>query len=179
MIFEALALPGAHIVRLEPATDERGFFARVFCRNTFEQQGLNPDLTQCSISFNAARHTLRGMHLQRAPHEEAKLVRCTRGASHHVIVDLRPESTTYLDSAAVELSRESRDSLYVPQGVAHGFLTLEDDTEIFYMMTGDYEPAAARGVRWDDPAFGIQWPHKPAVISQRDATYPDFDDGMT
>ena len=177
MIFEALSLPGAFLVRLEPARDERGFFARTYCYETFVQRGLNPDLRQCSISFNTARHTLRGMHLQSPPHEEAKLVRCTRGTSHHVILDLRKGSTTYLGSTAVELSSENRDSLYVPEGVAHGFLTLQENTEIVYQISRDYEAAAASGVRWDDPAFGIDWPHRPAIISHRDANYPDFDDG--
>jgi len=177
MIFEALTVPGAYLLQPEPIADERGFFARTYCSKTFAKYGLNPNLRQCSISFNNVRHTLRGMHLQSPPHEEAKLVRCTQGASHHVILDLRNDSGTYLASTNVELSAERRNSLYVPEGVAHGFITLQENTEILYQISREYVPEAATGVRWDDPAFGLEWPHAPAVISRRDLNFPDFDTG--
>ena len=175
MIFEALSFSGAYLLLPEPMADERGFFARTFCSKAFAEQGLNPDLRQCSISFNTDKHTLRGMHLQSPPHEEAKLVRCTRGASHHVILDLRKDSETYLASTGVDLSAEMRNSLYVPEGVAHGFMTLEQNTEIFYQISNEYVPEAAMGVRWDDPAFRLDWPHVPAIVSQRDNGFPDFE----
>lgn len=174
MNFEALTLPGAFLLQPERAADDRGFFARTFCSRTFSERGLNPELQQCSISFNIRKHTLRGMHFQAPPHEEAKLVRCTRGASHHVILDLRKESRTYLASTGVNLSSENRHLLYVPQGVAHGFITLQANTEIFYQMSTEHVPEDARGVRWNDPAFQIDWPFAPAVISQRDSEFPDF-----
>ena len=178
MIFEALSLSGAYRLLPEPMADERGFFARTFCSKAFAEQGLNPDLRQCSISFNTEKHTLRGMHLQLPPHEEAKLVRCTRGASHHIILDLRKGSETYLASTGVDLSAEMRSSLYVPEGVAHGFITLEQNTEIFYQISKEYVPEAAMGVRWDDPAFRIDWPHAPATISERDNDFPDFENEL-
>lgn len=174
MIFETLTLPGAFLLRPERISDERGFFARTFCSKTFSERGLNPELRQCGISFNVEKHTLRGMHFQAPPHEEAKLVRCTRGGSHHVILDLRENSGTYLASTSVKLSAENRHLLYIPEGVAHGFITLEQNTEIFYQISADYAPEAARGVRWDDPAFQTDWPFTPAVISQRDKDFPDF-----
>jgi dTDP-4-dehydrorhamnose 3,5-epimerase len=174
VIFETLTLPGAFLLKPERIADDRGFFARMFCSRTFSERGLSPEFRQCSISFNAEKHTLRGMHFQAPPHEEAKLVRCTRGASHHVVLDLRKNSKTYLASASVTLSAENRNLLYAPKGVAHGFITLEPDTEIFYQISTDYVPEAARGVRWDDPAFQIDWPYDPAVISQRDQEFPDF-----
>lgn len=174
MNFKALNLPGAYLLQPDRATDDRGFFARTFCSRTFSERGLNPELRQCSISFNISKHTLRGMHFQACPHEEAKLVRCTRGASHHVILDLRKQSRTYLASTGVRLSSENRHLLYVPEGIAHGFITLESNTEIFYQMSTEYVPEAARGVRWNDPAFQIDWPFHPAVISQRDSEFPDF-----
>ena len=174
MIFRATSLAGAYVIEAERLEDERGFFARSFCRREFEAQGLVPDLVQCNISFNRRRGTLRGLHYQAAPHEEPKLVRCTLGRVHDVIVDLRPESETFKKHLAVTLSSENRTMLYVPAGLAHGFLTLEDDSEVFYQMAQFYHPASARGVRWDDPAFGIEWPAEPTVISERDRSYPDF-----
>jgi len=165
---------GVFEIRVEPKGDERGFFARSWCRREFEQHGLNPTVVQCNISFNERKGTLRGMHYQAEPHGEAKLVRCTQGRVYDVAVDLRTGSPTYKQWAGVELSAGERKMLYIPVGCAHGFLTLEDKTEVFYQMSEFYEPGAGRGVRWDDPAFGISWPAGMAVISDRDRTYPNF-----
>lgn len=175
MTFHELDLAGAYLIEPERVEDPRGFFARTWCRREFEARGLNPRLVQCNLSFNAARHTLRGVHYQAAPHAEAKLVRCTRGAAFHVLVDLRPAAPTYTRWVARELTAENHRMLYIPEGVAHGFQTLTDGTEIFYQMSEPYEPAAARGVRWDDRAFAIDWPHAAApILSDRDRTFPDF-----
>ncbi len=168
------SLPGAWIVEPERLEDERGFFARTFCRREFRDRGLDPDLVQCSVSYNRWSGTLRGMHYQAPPHAEGKLVRCTAGAVWDVILDLRPDSPSYLKHVALRLDADNRLAVYVPRGVAHGFLTLADDSELFYQMSVYFEPEAARGVRWDDPAFGIEWPAPPARISERDAGYPDF-----
>jgi dTDP-4-dehydrorhamnose 3,5-epimerase len=170
-------LEDAHIVELEPLGDERGWFARTFDAELFRAQGMDPAVVQCNVSFNARAGTLRGMHYQAAPHGEGKLVRCQRGAMFDVIVDLRPESATYTRWFGLELTSENRRSLFVPAGFAHGFQTLSDDCEIHYQMTAPYVAEAARGVRWDDPAFGISWPDAPPggrTIAERDATYPDF-----
>lgn len=172
MKFVETALPGAYIIEMEPLRDERGFFARSFCREEFAAHGLNPDLVQCSVSFNDKRGTLRGMHWQAKPHEEAKLVRCTMGAIHDVILDLRPDSPAFRRWVAVELTAENRRALYIPEGCAHGFQTLADNTEVFYQMSEFYHPECARGVRWDDPAFGIEWPVADPIISARDRAYP-------
>jgi dTDP-4-dehydrorhamnose 3,5-epimerase len=172
--FVACPLAGAFEVEAEPIADERGFFARTFCAETFVTHGLEPTAAQCSVSWNRARGTLRGMHWQTAPHGEAKLVRCTRGAIHDVIVDLRRDSPTFLRAHGVLLDAASRRALYVPRGFAHGFITLEDDTEVLYQMSAVQVPQAARGARWNDPAFGIRWPLTPAVMSARDRDYPDF-----
>jgi dTDP-4-dehydrorhamnose 3,5-epimerase len=168
------ALAGARLVELEPIEDERGFFARSFCRREFEQAGLEPCIVQCNVSFNRRRGTLRGMHFQRAPHAEAKLVRCTRGAVYDVIVDLRPDSPAFRRWLGVELSAENRRALYVPRGFGHGFQSLQDDCEVLYQMSDFYAPQAAGGVRWNDPAFAIRWPIEPPIVSARDAAYPDF-----
>lgn len=173
MIFVETTLKGAFIVEPEKLEDARGFFARTWCREEFEAHGLNPKLVQCNTSFNKKKGTLRGMHYQAVPHEEAKLVRCTRGTVYDVILDLRPVSPTFGKWVAVKLTAENHRMLYVPEGFAHGFQTLEDDTEVFYQMSEFYYPEAARGVRWDDPAFGIEWPAKPSTISGRDAGYAD------
>ena len=162
------------MVELQRLEDERGFFARAWCQQEFEAHGLNPRLVQCNISFNHKKGTLRGMHYQTAPFEEAKLVRCTNGTLYDVIIDLRPESPTYRQHFGVILTSEARNMLYIPEGFAHGFLTLADNTEIFYQMSEFYAPDYARGVRWNDPAFGINWPAPVTVISKRDASYPDF-----
>lgn len=174
MIFEPIPLRDAFIVRLEPIEDDRGSFARTFCRDEFEARGLNPDVAQCNTSFSNRKGTLRGMHWQAAPHEEAKLVRCIRGALYDVIVDLRPASASYRKWFGIELSAGNAAMLYVPEGFAHGFVTLEDHTETFYQMSAAYAPGYGRGVRFDDPAFGIEWPVPVEVISERDASYPDF-----
>jgi dTDP-4-dehydrorhamnose 3,5-epimerase len=167
-------IAGAFVVEPEPVADDRGFFARTFCRDEFAARGLNPDLVQCSVSFNARRGTLRGMHYQREPHAEAKLVRCTMGAIQDVIVDLRPGSPTYRRWHGVELTALNRSALYIPEGIAHGFLTLEDASEVYYQMAHFFRPESAAGVRWDDRAFGIEWADEVRVISERDRTYPDF-----
>jgi dTDP-4-dehydrorhamnose 3,5-epimerase len=174
MIFSPTALPGAYVVELEPHRDARGFFARTWCRREFAEHGLDAHLAQCSMSYNARRGTLRGMHWQTPPNEEAKLVRCTAGAIHDVILDLRPESPTYLKHVAVELSREDHRALYVPRGCAHGFQTLTDDSEVFYQISEFFAPEHARGIRWNDPAFGIEWPIPDPIILDRDNSYPDF-----
>lgn len=167
-------LPGAVEIRLEPQADERGLFARAWCQEEFERHGLNSRLVQCNISYNERKGTLRGMHYQDEPFGEAKVVRCTAGAIYDVAIDLRAQSPTYRRWLGVVLSARERNMLYVPEGFAHGFLTLEDHTEIFYQMSEFYHPEAALGVRWDDPAFQIRWPGKIEVISERDRTYPDF-----
>lgn len=174
MIFKETQLKGAYIIEPERLEDERGFFARTWCQREFQEHGLNPRLMQCNISFNRKKGTFRGMHYQLAPNEEAKLVRCTKGLIYDVIVDLRPNSPTFKEDLAVVLSAENRMMLYIPEKFAHGFLTLEDDTEIFYQMSEFYVAESARGFRWDDPAFGIQLPFEVTVISDRDQHYPDF-----
>ena len=177
MIFKETDLKGAFVLELERLTDDRGFFARSWCRKEFIEHGLNPQLVQCNVSFNKRSNTLRGMHYQVAPYEEAKLVRCTRGSIYDVIIDLRPESGTFARCFGILLDAERRNMIYIPEGFAHGFLTLEDDTEILYQMSEFYEPSSARGVRWNDPAFDIRWPADVSVISDRDRSYPDFDPG--
>jgi|SRR5579863_1154698 len=176
MIFHATRLPGVFEISIEPHNDERGFFARSWCVREFEQHGLNPVTVQCNISFNEKKGTLRGMHYQAEPHPETKLVRCTRGAIFDVVVDLRPDSPAYKQWIGVTLTAENRRMLYIPAGCGHGLLTLEDRAEIFYQMSEFYYPELSRGVRWNDPAFGIEWPISPATISERDRTYPDFED---
>jgi len=175
VIFTPLRIPGAYVIDLERREDERGFFARSWCREEFEAHGLNPTVVQCNVSFNRRKGTLRGLHYQALPFAEAKSVRCTRGAVFDVIVDIRPDSPTYLRWEAVVLTGENRRMVYVPEGCAHGFQTLEDDSEVFYLMSQAYKPEYARGIRWDDPAIRIEWP--PAaerIISKRDRSYPDF-----
>jgi dTDP-4-dehydrorhamnose 3,5-epimerase len=174
MIFSETGLPGAFIIDIEKHEDHRGFFARAWCQQEFQRMGLNPSLVQCNISFNAARGTFRGMHYQGAPYAEAKLVRCTRGAVYDIIVDLRRDSGAWRKHLGVELTAENRRMLYIPEGLAHGFITLQDDTEVFYQMSEFYNPESARGFRWNDPSFDIRLPLVPSVISERDRTYPDF-----
>ena len=169
-----LGIPGAFLVELEPAADERGFFARTFCAREFANAGLAAQFVQTSLSVNPRRGTLRGLHYQAAPHGEAKLVRCVRGRIYDLLVDLRPESHIYRQHLAIELSAEGREAVYIPPGVAHGFLTLTDDCEVHYAMSEFFEPSAARGVRWNDPAFGIVLPAPVEVISERDAGYEDL-----
>jgi dTDP-4-dehydrorhamnose 3,5-epimerase len=174
LIFEATQLAGAFLIKLERRQDERGFFARSWCEQEFKVHGLNPRIAQCNISFNRNAGTLRGMHYQSFPYQEVKLVRCTAGSIHDVIIDLRPNSPTFKKHAGFTLSAENRDMLYVPEGFAHGFLTQEDNCELFYQMSESYASEASRGVRWDDPVFGIDWPEAPRIISERDRTYPDY-----
>ncbi|MBP8130421.1 MAG: dTDP-4-dehydrorhamnose 3,5-epimerase [Candidatus Hydrogenedentes bacterium] len=174
MIFTATALPNAFIIDPERIEDDRGFFARSYCEREFAAQGLRPHWVQCNISYNRCKGTLRGMHFQAAPHGEDKLIRCTRGAIHDVIIDLRAGSPTFKQHVAVDLTEENRRMLFVPRGFAHGFLTLTDHAEVFYQMSAFYEPGAGRGCRYDDPVFGIVWPAPVAVISERDRNYPDF-----
>lgn len=174
MKFAETPLAGAYVVELERREDERGFFARSFCRREFEALRLEPLVAQCNVSWNRRKGTLRGMHFQVPPVSEAKLVRCTRGAIHDVIVDLRRESATYLQHFATELTADNRRQLYIPDLFAHGFLTLTDDAEVSYQMSEFYTPGAGRGIRYDDRALGIRWPAPVAVISEQDASWPAF-----
>lgn len=174
MIFTETKLKGAFIINVEPIEDERGLFARSWCREEFEAHGLNPELAQCNISFNKKKGTLRGMHYQKPPHEEVKLVRCTLGAIFDVIIDLRSDSPTCKQWLGEKLTAQNRRMLYIPKGFAHGFLTLENDTEVFYQMSTPYAPESSSGVRWDDPAINIIWPRQPQIISQQDQSYTDF-----
>lgn len=181
MRFTPAPIDGALIVDLEPIGDERGFFARAFCRREFEQAGVDPAVTrsfgvQCNVSTNRRAGTLRGMHYQDASAPEPKLVRCTRGAIYDVIIDVRPDSPTYREHFGIELTEDNRTALYVPGMCAHGYLALTDDTEIFYMVGEFYTPDAERGLRWDDPAFGIEWPLEVTEISDKDRSWPLFED---
>ena len=178
MIFVPTALPGAFLIEPERQEDSRGFFARTWCAREFQAHGFNTRLAQCSVSFNKRKGTLRGMHYQAAPHQEAKLVRCTRGSIHDVIIDLRPTSPAYKQHVAAKLTDENRTMLYIPEGFAHGFQTLADDTEVFYQMSEFYSPDHARGVRWNDPVFAVAWPPDDRIILDRDQSYPDFVDEM-
>lgn len=172
MKFVPTPLDGAFVVEPEPVSDDRGFFARSFCQNEFRAHGLEPAAAQCNISFNRKRGTLRGLHFQAKPHEEAKLVRCTRGTIWDVIVDLREGSPTRHLWFSAELSADNYRALYVPAGFAHGFQTLVDDSEVLYLMSEFYHPESARGLRWDDPVLGISWPFSDPVLSPRDRSYP-------
>ena len=177
MRFLQTPLAGVWVIELDRLGDERGWFARSFDAEEFRARGMNPAVVQCNTSFNARRGTLRGMHYQADPHGESKLVRCVRGSIFDVAVDLRRDSATFLQWHGVELSAESSDALYIPAGLAHGFQTLTDDCEVLYKMGHRYVPEAARGVRWDDPAFAIDWPPASGerIISERDASYADFE----
>jgi len=175
MIFEETELPGAFVIELERREDERGFFARTWCANEYADHGLAINLVQANVSWNPRQGTLRGMHFQSAPHAEVKIVRCTRGAIHDVIIDLRENSPGYKQWIGVDLTEENRRALYVPEGFAHGFQTLVPESEVHYLVTEFYAPSAEGGVRWDDPAFGIQWPDpEHVVVSDKDAAWPDF-----
>jgi dTDP-4-dehydrorhamnose 3,5-epimerase len=175
MIFHETKLRGVFELHLEPMCDERGFFARSWCLHEFKQRGLNPVIAQCSISFNEKKGTLRGLHYQAKPYPETKLIRCTQGAIYDVVVDLRPESSTFKEWVGIVLTAANRNMIYVPAGFGHGFLTLEDRTEVFYQISEFYHPELSRGVRWNDSAFKINWPAQPDVISDRDRTYADFE----
>jgi dTDP-4-dehydrorhamnose 3,5-epimerase len=174
MIFVETKLAGACLVKLEPHEDERGFFALSWSENEFGARGLESGVVECNVSFNRKKGTLRGMHYQATPYGQVKLVRCTRGAIFDVIVDLRPSSPTFKQWVGAELSAENHDALYVPRDFAHGFQTLTDNAEVFYQMSDPFVPGSGRGVRWNDPAFGIDWPDDARIINQRDAGYPDF-----
>jgi dTDP-4-dehydrorhamnose 3,5-epimerase len=174
MKFRETELKGAFIIDLEKREDERGFFARSWCQKEFEEHGLTPTVVQANISYNKKKGTLRGMHYQAAPYEETKLVRCTRGAIVDVIIDVRPKSATFRKWIGVELTASNYTMLYVPEGFAHGFQTLEDDTEVVYQVSQFYTPGAERGIRWNDPAFQIKWPGPVETTSDKDANWPDF-----
>ena len=175
MIFDETPLAGAYVIELEKRSDDRGFFARVFCEREFADHGLATRFVQVNNSLARDKGTLRGMHYQLPPSAETKLVRCVRGSFHDVIIDLREGSPSFGRHFAIELSAENRTMLYVPKGFAHGFITLEADTEAFYFADEFYAPERERGIRWNDPRFGIQWPLEPAVISEKDRLHPDFD----
>jgi dTDP-4-dehydrorhamnose 3,5-epimerase len=174
VVFVETKLKGVYIIEVEKREDNRGFFARTFCQHEFEAHGLNARIAQCSISFNRRKGTLRGMHYQVAPYEETKLVRCTRGAVYDVAVDLRRDSPTFKQWVAVELTADNRRCVYLPKSVAHGFQTLVDDAEVFYQISEFYDPKSTRGLRWNDPAFGIVWPEvENRILSERDMSYGD------
>lgn len=174
MKFVETGLAGAYVIELEHREDERGFFARTFCRNEFEEHGLNPDVAQCNLSYNFKKGTLRGMHYQVPPATEVKLVRCVHGAIFDVIVDLRRDSPTYLQHVGVELSSANRAALYVPEMFGHGYQALTDDAEVVYQVSEFYAPGTERGIRYDDPRLGIAWPMPVSVISDKDASWPPF-----
>lgn len=175
MLFKKTSLKDSYIIELELMEDERGFFARSFCQREFEKHGLNPSIVQCNISRNKAKGTLRGMHYQTAPHQEAKLVSCLRGSLYDVIIDLRHDSPTYCKWIAVELSGKNYKILYVPKGFAHGFQTLEDDTVVFYQISEFYHPESSRGIKWNDPSFGISWPILDPILSEKDRSHPFYE----
>ncbi len=174
MKFVETDISGVVVIELEKHEDERGWFARAWCREEFNVHDLPIDLVECNISYNEKRGTLRGMHFQATPHAEAKLVRCVMGAVHDVALDLRPESPSYRKSIGVELSADSGRAVFLPEGIAHGFQTLTDHSTLFYQMSSVYSTEAAAGVRWDDSAFGIEWPLADPVVSTRDQSFPDF-----
>jgi dTDP-4-dehydrorhamnose 3,5-epimerase len=174
MIFTPTKLQGAFILEVKKIEDERGFFGRSWCRRELEEHGLNANVVQANVSYNKVKGTLRGMHFQKAPHQETKLVRCTRGAIYDVIIDLRPNSPTYKQWIGVELTEDNYRMLFVPEDFAHGFITLQDNTEVTYQVTQYYTPGAEGGIRWNDPAFNIQWPIEPTVVSGKDQAHPDF-----
>ncbi len=174
MTFRELPVAGAYLIELNRVEDERGFFSRLWSREEFQRRGLPVDLAQLSLSMNRRKGTLRGMHLQVAPHEETKVVRCSRGAIYDVVLDLRRDSVTFGKWHAVELTADNNRSLFVPRGCAHGFQTLEDASEVTYFISEFYHPESARGVRWNDPAFAIEWPLPVTVMSNADRSYADF-----
>jgi len=174
MLFSELKLAGAFAIEPSRIEDLRGFFACTWSRREFQERGVDANLVECNISFNRRKGTLRGLHYQAAPHAQAKLVRCTMGAIFDVIVDLRRDSPTFRQWASVQLTADNRALLFIPEGFAHGFQTLTDDTEVFYQMSSYYSAESSRGVRWDDRAFGIAWPEDNRVINARDREYPDF-----
>lgn len=172
MKFNETSIRGVFLIDLDLMKDDRGFFARTYCRQKFSEFGLNPQLEQCNLSYNLKKGTLRGMHFQVSPHAEAKLVRCIRGSIYDVVIDLRPDSPTFEKWQGFELSDKFPQMLYIPEGCAHGFQTLEDNTEVFYQMSYFFVPEAARGIRWNDPHFKIEWPPDNRIISPKDQSYP-------
>jgi dTDP-4-dehydrorhamnose 3,5-epimerase len=175
MIFTKTNLNDAFLIDIEKIADQRGFFARAWCKKEFEEHGLESQFVQANIAFNNKKRILRGMHYQAAPHEETKLVRCIRGAIYDLIIDLRPESSTFKQSFGVELTPENGKMLYVPKGFAHGYLTLKDDSEVFYQVSQFYAPGSERGIRWDDPAFHLKWPEtENLMISEKDRNWQNF-----
>ena len=178
MKFTETGLKGAFVIEMETREDERGFFARAFCRKEFESHGLSPDIVQSNISFNKTRGTLRGMHYQIKPHEEVKMIRCTRGAVYDVIIDLRKGSPTHKQWISMELTEDNYKMLYIPEGFAHGYITLKDKSDVFYLVTQFYAPGFESGVRYNDPVFGIQWPKDVPVtlVTEKDRTWPDYMD---
>lgn len=172
MIFSETKLKGAYSIKLEPLEDERGFFARTFCQKEFKKYNLNTTIAQANISYNKYKGTLRGLHMQVAPYEESKLIKCVRGAIYDVIVDLRENSATFRQWIAVELTTSNYQMLYVPEGFAHGFITLQDETEVSYQMNQFYTPGFEKGFRWNDPALNIKWPILPSIISDKDKNFP-------
>jgi dTDP-4-dehydrorhamnose 3,5-epimerase len=174
VIFTPTPLGGALVIEVEPDADERGLFARTWCRRELEARGLETRVAQCSTSFNTRKGTVRGMHYQSSPCAETKIVRCTRGSVYDVIIDLRPDSPTFTRHFGIVLTPDDRKAVYVPPGFAHGFQTLEDNSEVFYQMSEFYSPEHSRGVRWNDPAFQVPWPPGDRIVSERDRSYPDF-----
>ena len=174
MTFTESRIPGAWLIDITAIHDPRGFFAMTWVPSEFRKHGIDPVLAQCNLAFNHQRGTLRGMHFQTAPHAQAKIIRCTRGALLDVIVDLRPESPAYCQWAAVELTADNHRMLYMPEGIAHGYITLTDEVEAYYHASTAWEPKAESGVRWNDAAFAIEWPFAPLVISDKDAGWPDY-----
>ena len=179
MIFTETKLKGAYIIDVKRLEDERGFFGRSYCENEFAELGLTTGIKQTNVSYNKKKGTLRGMHMQVSPYEETKLVRCTRGAIYDVIIDMREDSETYKQWIGVELTADNYRMLFVPEGFAHGFITLEDNTDVTYQVTQFYTPGSERGIRWNDPAFNIEWPIEPVVISEKDQAHPDFEKALT
>ena len=175
MKFIPTHINGVTIIAIEPVVDDRGFFARTLCEEEYAEAGLPTRFIQQSVSFSPTRHTLRGLHFQARPHEETKIVRCTRGAAFDVVVDLRSDSETYLDHVTVRLSEDEHNAVHVPPGCAHGHMTLLENTELLYLMTVEHRPESARGVRWNDEVLAIQWPAEPILISERDRGYPDLE----
>jgi dTDP-4-dehydrorhamnose 3,5-epimerase len=175
LIISATKVAGAFVIQPERIEDERGYFARTYCARELAEHGIDPQVVQRSISYNRVRGTLRGMHFQAAPHEENKIVSCGRGSIYDVVVDLRRDSATYRSWFGITLTDEDATALFIPKGCAHGFITLADDTTVHYDISGFYHPESARGVRYDDPALGIEWPLAPVVIADRDLGFPKFD----
>lgn len=175
MNFTETSLSGAYVIEPVIISDERGYFARTWCQSELDEIGLNSKIAQCSLSFNKKQGTTRGMHYQAAPYSETKIISCIRGSIHDVIIDIRPDSSTYMQHVCVRLTADSLKMLYVPVGIAHGFQTMEDDTEVFYQISDFHHPGAARGIRWNDPAFAIEWPHAAnRILSEQDRKWPDF-----